>query len=242
MPTPHLDGKHVVFGEVLNGKSIVRKIENLPKQPGDKPQKEVKITDCGELTGEDAEAAGKKAPDSTGDPYEDFPEDQTQTPTASEIVKIATDLKEFGNTAFKAGDLSLGLDKYQKGLRYLNEDPSLDNEPPETKKTLAALRFTLNSNSALLYNKLKDYSERLRAASAALDVGGITDAERAKALYRRSIAEIGLKDETAALKDLDEANKLVPGDAAVLKELAAVKKAAAERAKKEKAAYSKFFS
>jgi peptidyl-prolyl isomerase D len=202
----------------------------------------VKITDCGQLTGDEAETADQKAPDSTGDPYEDFPEDQNGTPTASEIVKIATDLKGFGNTAFKAGNLSLGLDKYQKGLRYLNEDPSLDNEPPETKKALNALRFTLNSNSALLSNKLKDYNDGLRAASAALEVAGITDAEKAKALYRRAIAEIGLKDEEGALKDLEEANKLVPGDAAVVKELATVKKNAAERAKKEKAAYSKFFS
>jgi len=104
------------------------------------------------------------------------------------------------------------------------------------------LRFTLNSNSALLSNKLKDYNDSLRSASAALDVSGITDVEKAKALYRRAIAEIGLKDEDAALKDLEEAHKLVPGDAAVVKELAIVKKNAAERAKKEKAAYSKFFS
>ena len=82
----------------------------------------------------------------------------------------------------------------------------------------------------------------MRSASSALDVAGITDAEKAKALFRRAVAEIGLKDEDAALKDLEEANKLVPGDAAVVKELALVKKAAAERAKKEKAAYSKFFS
>ena len=34
--TPHLDAKHVVFGEVLQGKSIVRNIENLKTQ-NDKP-------------------------------------------------------------------------------------------------------------------------------------------------------------------------------------------------------------
>ena len=134
------------------------------------------------------------------------------------------------------------MDKYQKGIRYLNEDPSLDNEPPETKKELDALRFTLNSNSALLANKLKAWDDALRYASAALDVANITDAEKAKALFRRGQAEVGLKDEDAALKDLEEANKLAPGDAAVMKELATLKKSAAERAKKEKAAYSKFFS
>lgn len=138
--------------------------------------------------------------------------------------------------------MGLGVDKYQKGLRYLNEDPSLENEPPETKKNMDALRFTLNANSALLSNKLKAYDDALRYASAALNVADITDADKAKALYRRAVAEVGLKDEDGALKDLEEANKLVPNDAAVVKELTQVKKAAAERAKKEKAAYSKFFS
>jgi peptidyl-prolyl isomerase D len=220
----------------------VRKIENLPTQPGDKPSKDVIITDCGELTGDEAESAAQKAPDSTGDPYEDFPEDQTEAPSADQIIKIASDLKEFGNKAFKGGNVALGLEKYQKGIRYLNEDPSMDNETPDTKTKFDALRFTLNSNSALLSNKLKAFDDGLRFASAALDVDGITDAEKAKALYRRAVAEIGLKDDDSALKDLEEANKLVPGDAAVVKELALVKKAAAERAKKEKAAYSKFFS
>jgi peptidyl-prolyl isomerase D len=241
VPTPHLDGKHVVFGEVLSGKSIVRKIENLPTQGSDKPTRDVVITNCGELTGDEAETADQKIPDPTGDTYEDFPEDQGKTNTAKEIVKIAGDLKEFGNKAFKSGNLSLGLDKYQKGIRYLNEEPSLDGEPPETKKEIDALRFTLNSNSALLANKLKAYDEALRYASNALEVANITEKDRAKALFRRGQAEVGLKDEDAALKDLEEANKLVPGDAAVVKELAAVKKSAAERAKKEKAQYSKFF-
>jgi len=242
VPTPHLDGKHVVFGEVLSGKSIVRNIENQPTQGGDKPAKEVVISNCGELSGDEAVAADKKAPDSTGDPYEDFPEDQDGDFSAKDILKIAGELKEFGNTAFKAGKLSLGLDKYQKGLRYLNEDPDIKDEPQETKKSLSSLRFTLNSNSALLNIKLTSFDEALKSASYALDVEGITNAEKAKALYRRALAKVALKDEDAALKDLEGANTLVPGDVAVTKELAQVKKIAADRAKKEKAAYSKFFS
>jgi peptidyl-prolyl isomerase D len=43
VPTPHLDKKHVVFGEVINGKSIVREIENLKVQSGDKPWSDATI-------------------------------------------------------------------------------------------------------------------------------------------------------------------------------------------------------
>lgn len=44
----HLDGKHVVFGEVLEGYEIVSKIEDVQKT-GDKPKVAVKITKSGEL-------------------------------------------------------------------------------------------------------------------------------------------------------------------------------------------------
>lgn len=44
-----MDGKHVVFGEVLEGYDIVEKIENVDKNPGDKPKQTVKIVKSGEL-------------------------------------------------------------------------------------------------------------------------------------------------------------------------------------------------
>ncbi|CAE6507870.1 unnamed protein product [Rhizoctonia solani] len=47
--TPHLDGKHVVFGKVVEGMDVVRKIENTPTDRGDKPLSEVKIAKSGQL-------------------------------------------------------------------------------------------------------------------------------------------------------------------------------------------------
>ncbi|KAJ5483377.1 hypothetical protein N7530_002623 [Penicillium desertorum] len=41
--TSWLDGRHVVFGEVLEGYEVVDKIQNVPKGPGDKPKLAVKI-------------------------------------------------------------------------------------------------------------------------------------------------------------------------------------------------------
>lgn len=48
--TPWLDGRHVVFGEVLEGMDLIHKIENQPTNQGDKPQKEVVITNSGSLS------------------------------------------------------------------------------------------------------------------------------------------------------------------------------------------------
>lgn len=47
--TSWLDGKHVVFGEVLEGYDIVDKIENCDKGAGDKPKVAIKIKKSGEL-------------------------------------------------------------------------------------------------------------------------------------------------------------------------------------------------
>ena len=43
-PTPWLDGKHTIFGEVVKGLEIVTRIANeLPKGAADRPKKDVKI-------------------------------------------------------------------------------------------------------------------------------------------------------------------------------------------------------
>ena len=159
-----------------------------------------------------------------------------------EVAEIATNLKAYGNTAFKAGDLKLALEKYQKGLRYLNEYPeALSDDSHGLARELTHLRFTLHSNAALLQIKLKAYQEAKTSADNALELGEVPSQDRAKASYRKALALLGLKDDEEAVKSLETAQKLAPGDIAITKELNAAKQKAAEQAKKEKAAYKKFF-
>ncbi|XP_068143759.1 peptidyl-prolyl cis-trans isomerase H [Drosophila tropicalis] len=44
-----LDGKHVVFGRVLDGLLIMRKIENVPTGPNNKPKLPIIISQCGQM-------------------------------------------------------------------------------------------------------------------------------------------------------------------------------------------------
>ncbi|KAM7412219.1 hypothetical protein PAMA_021932 [Pampus argenteus] len=44
-----LDGKHVVFGKVVDGLLIMRKIENVPTGPNNKPKLPILVAQCGEM-------------------------------------------------------------------------------------------------------------------------------------------------------------------------------------------------
>merc|ERR1719369_2469214 len=61
--TSWLDGRHVVFGKVLGGMDVVRKVENNKTDGRDKPVKDVTIVACGgeALAEEDWFATAKEA-------------------------------------------------------------------------------------------------------------------------------------------------------------------------------------
>lgn len=50
--TPWLDGKHVVFGKVVEGMEVVTAINELDRYNSNRPKTNVTIVDCGELASE----------------------------------------------------------------------------------------------------------------------------------------------------------------------------------------------
>jgi len=64
--TPHLDGKHVVFGKIIQGYEIVEKMERVGSNSG-KTSKKVGIGGCGEVDSSSGAAAKRQKTEATSD-------------------------------------------------------------------------------------------------------------------------------------------------------------------------------
>ncbi|KAI9513376.1 peptidyl-prolyl cis-trans isomerase Cpr7 [Russula earlei] len=245
--TSHLDGKHVVFGEVIRGKSIVRQIENYPTSSGDVPADPIVIIDAGELSPSDPSLA-EPAVASEGDPYEDYPDDDernTQDPAVA--LEAACALRELGTARWKDGAPADALAKWQKALRYLDVHPVLpDDAPPGLADEYNALRTPLLLNSALAALKapsgIPGARIALKATSDALKLPNLGDSDRAKALYRQGLAQVTLKEYEEAEKAFVEALSLAKDDKQIAVELERIRQHKKAQRDKEKSAYKKLFT
>lgn len=248
--TPHLDGKHVVFGEVIRGKSVVRAIESTPTSSGDVPTAPCVIADCGQLSPDDP-CLSESAAANDSDPYEDYPDDQDSVDGQNVIekpeaaLKVAREVREIGTKLFKEGKAEDALAKYQKSIRYLDMHQTLpDDAPPELKDSYDALLAPLFLNSALAALRAGGTANAgiaLRAADRALEMQ-LSDADKAKALYRRALANGILKEDDSAEEDLVAASELVKDDKAILSELEKVQQRKKEKKDKARKAFKKLFA
>ncbi|GFZ47307.1 peptidylprolyl isomerase [Saitozyma sp. JCM 24511] len=251
VPTPHLDGKHVVFGRVRSNRGLVRRIENIPTT-SDKPNEPVVIAAAGvlspeEVAKEDEERKAAAQGPAGEDIWEDYPvdEERIDAEKPEEALEVATKLKEIGTKEFKEGQFGVALDKYQKALRYLDVHPVLPPDAPETLvESYRTTRLPLLTNAALAALKLSPpaASSAVSLATRALNLGKLSASEKGKALYRRALGKIQLKDDEGAEVDLKQALEDVPGDAGITRALKEVEVKRKERKDKERKAYAKMFA
>jgi peptidyl-prolyl isomerase D len=99
--TPHLDGKHVVFGKVIKGLGVIRAMEHIPvEEADDHPTVDIVIVDCGELPEGANDGVANFLKD--GDMYPDWPIDLDERPAeVSWWIDAVESVKAFGNEYFK---------------------------------------------------------------------------------------------------------------------------------------------
>ncbi|PWN22955.1 putative U-snRNP-associated cyclophilin [Microstroma glucosiphilum] len=267
VPTPHLDGKHVVFGKVLAGKDVVRRIENCPKGEQDKPVEPITIEDAGELPAGTTDFGIEADP--SGDKHEDFPEDvegedgPEENPSAA--LAIASDLKAIAGKLFASQNYPLALEKYQKSLRYLNVHSVLpEDSKPELVDEYETTRIAVSLNAALCGIKIgtkasAKVAEKLATSSLSLveKASKRTGAwdhdsdshpasvkakqDMAKAHYRRALALIVQGDLDSAGADLERALSYAPEDAGIKKEKASLADKRRKKVEAQRKQYSKMF-
>ena len=225
--TPHLDGKHVVFGRVAKGMGIVRRMENTPTKSGDAPEQPVVIADCGELAeGEDDGFYDALA--DPNDPHPDFPSD---VEAGSDLHQLADAIRVLGNEKFKAGEYSKAIAKYEKALRYIDHGGFAGEDKVQ------AATISCNLNAAQCFLKLGKGDEAKSKCSKVLDL----DASNIKARFRRGCAYLLMNDPDNAEADLNKAAEQDPDDAAIKKELAKVVALRKKNEAKEKGFAKKMF-
>lgn len=234
VPTPHLDGKHVVFGQVIKGMGVARMLENVEVK-GEKPAELCVIAECGEL--KEGGDWGLVPQDGSGDSYPDFPEDaDVDLKDVDKILLIAEDLKNIGNTFFKSQNWEMAIKKYTKVLRYVEGSKAVAEKEDGSKLQPVALSCVLNIGACKL--KMSNWQGAVDSCLEALEI----DPSNTKALYRRAQGWQGLKEYDQALIDLKKAQEIAPEDKAIQAELLKVKQKIKAQKDKEKAAYAKMFA
>lgn len=243
-PAPHLDGKHTVFGRVIHGKSVVRDIERVSTNKANLPLKDELpiITDSGEWSEGDPVPIYNACYDQVGgDIYEEYPDDDENID--KELFKPALDaatiIKNSGGELFKKGEVQKAFLKYRKSLRYVMEFMPDEDLEPELYSQFIDLKKKLYLNLSLVCLKLQNFSRCVDYGTFLLDMK-LTEAEKAKTLYRMGSAQTGLKKYEEAIKLLGEAKKIL-ADAGILKELSRAEELQEAAKKREKAKYAKFF-
>ncbi|KAK7496426.1 hypothetical protein BaRGS_00012348 [Batillaria attramentaria] len=241
VPTPHLDKRHVVFGKVIAGMNTVRALEDVEMEENQEtPKVKCVIKDCGELPA-DFDPSTVDKPDELGDAYYDNPEDGPIKfiEENKELVKnIVKEVKEFGNTLFKAQKYKQAKKKYRKARRYLEKlHHELKITGEEEKTWEKELLIPLSLNVAACDLKLGLLDEALDYCGEVL----YADPENAKAMFRSGQAQKEKKEWVQAEEWFRKALERSPEDSAIKREMELVQTKIAKRNSSGRSPLEKMF-
>lgn len=167
-------------------------------------------------------------------PNED--EDNQAGMTFEARMEAAERRRQDGNALFRQEQYSQALGKYRLALSYLNEDMLIQLGDYHMDIAMKLKRpVLLNIAAAQLHQE--DYHGAISTCSEVL----AEDKQNAKALFRRGRARHLLGQSEAALKDLVAARQAESQDAAIAKELAAVRKELKEEREASKKVFKAYF-
>lgn len=247
--TPHLDGKHVVFGKVVQGMGVLKELENTAVDERDRPKKACVIANCGELE-EDEETQGSPASapalaaDGTADVFPNYPEDALDLNVKDKelFLRVISTIKDAGNDLFKAGDFEGAKKKYLKSIRYSDFSVTRANHTREEEHSLKKqCLIPIHANLSQTFIRLREFDEAIVQCDRviSLEVGNI------KAYFRKGVALKEMKMFDEALDVLSRGLAMEPNEGerkALQGEIAKCKKLDIMQKEKVKNTYAKMMS
>lgn len=153
-----------------------------------------------------------------------------------EQLEVLSIIKNAGNFFFNARKYVEAARKYKKSTRYFTFFKDRTKNPEE-RKQLESFHLVNLTNLAAVQLKLKNYEEVCYTCQCAIKL----EPKNFKALYRRGLAQIELKNYELALEDLKRAHQIIPDNKIVLNEFERAKSFLMDYRKLEKLAYRKIF-
>jgi cyclophilin family peptidyl-prolyl cis-trans isomerase len=140
-PTPHLDGKHVVFGSVDLQRSgtLLKTLEQIKTLSNDKPKQELTIVDCGII---------EEAPDSA------------KTAAVAEAVDADADEIDLEEEEEEEEDVEARNDVVQEVVESEDDDSKPLSKSEALKRRLRKLKQKVNQARQLNRQAVKDEGER----------------------------------------------------------------------------------
>ena len=208
--TPHLDGKHVVFGRVVGGEAIMKVLESCAiDRKTDRPRKSIIISDCGEVPQKDTDsgygeaelvpvltahdgrkdAAEARIEEKQGDKLTEFEDTSEVTSTLSSTEKRLMALRMRMSQSRQANKAEV-----EHEYRRL-KDPNYDKRQIKAEKKLKALKKgetsierATNNDTKVLEQTIAEAEEERGKQEASLEKMarfGAKDAIKGDKLHRQ---------------------------------------------------------